>query len=73
MAEETGWVIERGDSEPSRPLYFVGYDFAERGSWSHDNLKAIRFARKVDAERVSASIDDGAVDVPDRICEHAWG
>jgi hypothetical protein len=34
MAEGTGWVIERGDNAPSRPLYFAGYDFIGRASWS---------------------------------------
>ena len=63
MADETGWVIEREDSEPSRPLYFSGFE------WSYDNLKAIRFARKVDAETMSRYMFPGE---PHRIADHMW-
>ena len=63
MIEETGWVIEREDSEMSRPLYFCG------GAWDHDNLKAIRFARETDARRLCHYMFPGE---PHRIADHAW-
>jgi hypothetical protein len=63
MTDETGWVIERGDSEPSAPTYWAGLDM-----WSQDHMDAIRFARKRDAERVSARMT-----YPNnRVCEHMW-
>ena len=63
MPAETGWVIEREDSEPSRPMYYAGFN------WSYDNLKAIRFARKVDAETMSRYMFPGE---PHRIADHMW-
>lgn len=61
--EETGWVIEREDSEPSHPMYFAGKN------WSYNNLEAIRFARKGDAETVCRYMFPGQ---PHRIADHAW-
>jgi hypothetical protein len=61
--EETGWVIEREDSEPSRPMYYAGFD------WSYDNLKAMRFARRQDAELMSRYMFPGE---PHRIADHMW-
>ena len=61
--EETGWVIEREDSEPSRPMYYAGIE------WDYDNLKAIRFARKEDAEKMSRYMFPGE---PHRIADHMW-
>lgn len=61
--EETGWVIERADSEPSRPMYYAGKD------WSYDNLKAVRFARKQDAEAMCRYMFPGE---PHRIADHMW-
>ena len=63
LPAETGWVIEREDSEPSRPMYYTGFD------WSYDNLKAIRFARKIDAETMSRYMFPGE---PHRIADHMW-
>lgn len=60
---ETGWVIEREDSEPSRPMYYAGFD------WSCDNLKAIRFARRIDAETMCRYMFPGE---PHRIADHMW-
>lgn len=60
MESETGWVVESGASEPSRPLYLAG-----PGKWSVDNLKAVRFSRKEDAQKFALKSD--------RVCEHAWG
>lgn len=70
MADETGWVIERGDSEPSAPTYWAGLgDRDFDGRWSQDHMDAIRFARKLDAERVSAKMRWPN----NRVCEHGWG
>lgn len=72
MNTEYGWVIENAESEPSRPLYFAGHkDRKPEGPnahnpWSYDNLDAIRFARKEDAENMGMQSEV-------RICEHAWG
>jgi hypothetical protein len=61
--EETGWVIERADSEPSRPMYFTGKN------WDYDNLKAVRFARKEDVQTMSRYMFPGE---PHRIANHMW-
>ena len=69
MADEIGWVIEHKNSEPSAPPYWAG------NGWEKDNLRAIRFARQVDAERTAKGFDE---DDPlphegeHRICEHMW-
>jgi hypothetical protein len=64
------WVIERDESESSRPQYFTGKTHpAMRWSDPGDHLSAIRFARKVDAERM-ALIVDGARQ--HRVAEHGW-
>lgn len=62
--DETGWLIELAASPPSEPKYW------QNGSlWTGDNIKAIRFARKEDAERIAALMLDG---MNIRICEHIW-
>ena len=84
MSEETGWVIEHGESETSRPRYWAGMmcGAAPKGTtikaiislWSFDNLKAIRFARRADALAIRENIEwadpDGKTH---RVCEHGWG
>ena len=64
---EFGWVIEHGASEISRPRYWGGVH-----GWTYDNLKAVRFAREIDAQSQAEADDDG---VPNnyRIKEHGWG
>jgi len=69
--EETGWVIEDGESEPCAPRYLAGYDQSRPGAWSTNHADAIRFARKVDAERARSVVEDGEHTL--RICEHIWG
>ena len=61
---ESGWVIENGKTGDD-----LRYRTMEQGSvtWTADNLKAIRFARRADAE-MFAEEDDGAW----RIAEHIW-
>lgn len=63
MTDEFGWLIEHGHTLVSRPTYWAGPDF-----WSPDHAEAIRFARKVDAERVASRLG-----VLCRVCEHGWG
>ncbi len=66
VVDESGWLIEHGASEVSRPRYWGGVH-----GWTYDNLKAVRFARDIDAQSIAESMDDG---VPDnyRIKEHGW-
>jgi hypothetical protein len=61
---ETGWVIERGDSQPSTPTYWAGPD-----RWSQDHMDAVRFTRQIDAARVASRETWLA---PHRVCEHVW-
>ena len=68
MAEESGWVIERGDSEPAEPLYYAPQT---NDGWDKRHLLACRFARKQDAQIISDAYglaDEYGV----RICEHSW-
>lgn len=56
---ETGWVVEVGSSDTSHPTYLAGPH-----RYTTDHLKAVRFARKEDAEKFALKTD--------RVCEHAW-
>ena len=71
VSSETGWVIEHGASEPCKPRYWAGKSWDGLSEWTYDHMKAIRFAREIDAQRVAEAADDG---VPNnyRVCEHAW-
>ncbi len=73
--QEFGWVIERGDSEISRPLYWTGTALgSDPNAWTFDNLNAIRFARELDASVVAHNFmgcGDGRMNV--RVKEHGWG
>lgn len=64
ISGEFAWCIERGDSQPAAPTYWAGPD-----RWSQDNIDAVRFARKQDAERVACRLGQGY----HRVCEHGWG
>jgi hypothetical protein len=69
MNDEFAWLIEHRNSEISRPQYWAG------SGWTYDDQQAVRFARKVDAERVAAGFDEDdplPSEAPHRICEHAW-
>lgn len=61
---ETGWVIERGNSQPSAPTYWAGPD-----RWSQDHMDAVRFSRQIDAARVASRETWLA---PHQVCEHVW-
>lgn len=62
-SEALAWVVETGDV--SAPLYRT----IECGmyEWTSDHMKAIRFARRDDAEMFAAEDSE-----PIRICQHAW-
>lgn len=70
-AEETGWVLEELDSPTSEPHYFstAGIMFADKPCFSPDHLKALRFARREDAEAFARCY--GQIEFV-RICEHRW-
>ena len=67
MATETGWLIEFSQRVSSTPTYYGQTD--DGLGQITDHLKAVRFARKEDAEMVIADIgwtEASAV-------EHGWG
>jgi hypothetical protein len=59
---EVGWLIERDGPQ--------GLSYATARSWTADHLKALRFAREVDADAFAKSRGDWSADI--RIAEHAW-
>lgn len=69
MSTEYGWVIERGDSPTSGPLYLsaVSANPLEQ-HWSADHMDAIRFCREQDAWKVE-NLCRGS----HRVCLHGWG
>lgn len=69
---EYGWVIEHGASETSAPRYWAAgqIDPNRSSAWTGNDAHAIRFARKLDAERVAERTMKG---IPVRIAEHGWG
>lgn len=69
--EDMAWLIERGDSDPAEPKYWSGTDRdpSRFSAWTSNHQQAIRFARKIDAERVASRALKG---VAVRICEHSW-
>lgn len=69
--EESGWLIERGDSDPAAPKYWAaGQREAERTSaWTSNHEAAIRFARKQDAAAVAHRLFPS---IAVRIACHGW-
>jgi hypothetical protein len=59
------WLIEAGGNR-SAPIYWDG------GDWSADHLRAVRFRRKVDAERVMINIADAQRQSQMAAVEHGW-
>lgn len=51
MIEETGWLIELKQSVSTQPTWWGESDEGALG-WTTDNLKAVRFKRQEDAQRV---------------------
>lgn len=62
---ETAWLLER-KMTPEGPEY-LSVD-AGRFTWVTDNLKALRLARREDADALAEIIDDC-----ERVAEHQWG
>jgi hypothetical protein len=62
--DESGWCLERGPA--SAPHYL---HVAETGifDWTLDHMKALRLARRADAEQVACIVEDA-----DRVAEHVW-
>lgn len=83
VAAETsfGWVIEAGWTPASAPEYWCGTEGEGDGllhHWNKDSFRAIRFARKIDAERIARCIVDGVSEQPlawqdvTRVVEYGW-
>ena len=68
---ESGWVIEHGESNAAEPKYWAAgqSDAARSSAWTFNHTHAIRFARKLDAERVAGRI---MKNISVRIAEHEW-
>ena len=63
---EFGWLIE-GQLTARGPIYLF-VDNNEMLGWTHDDKRAIRFARREDAEQVAKMVEDC-----EKITEHQWG
>lgn len=72
------WVIEKGDSEQSRPRYFTG-QFHPSLTWSRpgDHDSAVRFSRQQDAapfaEYLTAIAGCHTDQNAHRVNQHGWG
>ncbi len=68
VLEETAWLIEHG-GHPS-PLYWTGRSW---GEWSDDHMKACRFARRHDAQKVALALGDPTSRPNNhKVVEHMW-
>jgi hypothetical protein len=61
---ETGWLIEHGMSYAPSYLSICNGHW----KWTKDHNEALRFARKIDAERAATTCSLKV----DRIAEHSW-
>jgi len=59
---EIGWVVEHGNQPKYLTASFSNFE------WTYDSLKAIRFCRQEDAERVAKACPF----IYDRVAEHMW-
>jgi hypothetical protein len=62
---EYAWVIEV--AHVATPLYWDGAD------WSGNHMRAVRFSRKVDADRIMVNIPSDMRRADMRTAEHGWG
>lgn len=62
---EYGWVIEA--ASPSAPIMYW-----DGGEWTTNHMRPVRFARKVDADRVMINLPTDARRDGMRSAEHAW-
>lgn len=68
MATEFGWLIENGKKQGDGLAYrFINNDLGGIPDWTEDHNKALRFARREDAEQFAHHDEDAW-----RIVEHAW-
>jgi acyl-CoA reductase-like NAD-dependent aldehyde dehydrogenase len=58
------WVVEAAHA--TTPLYWDG------GDWSGNHMRAVRFARKVDADRIMVNIPADMRRDDMRSAEHGW-
>lgn len=61
---ETGWLLERRSGNKIEWLALEHGDWV----WTEDSLRALRFARKQDADAMSEIISD-----TEYVTEHQWG
>lgn len=73
---QSGWLLEKGKQGALERIYFG----VEKGefNWTADHMKALRFARKEDAELFSETgikAGYGLIDLrePHLAVEHGWG
>lgn len=64
--DEAAWLVERFESGMSEPKYWAAGHPAQMSAWTSNRQQAIRFARRIDAERVTKCIMS---DIGVRICE----
>jgi hypothetical protein len=71
--DESGWVLEHGDSPVSAPRYWAAgqIDPTRSSAWTENHMAAIRFARHDDARAVQTRFMQKA-NVAVRVCEHIW-
>lgn len=77
MTEKTEfcWMIERGDSEVSRPLYWKGTNMGtDPEAWTVDPINGIRFSCQSCAEVVAHNLmGRGETRIRCRVKEHGFG
>lgn len=65
---ESGWLIENGKRAGDGLAYrFMNNDKGGIMGWTKDSLKALRFARRIDAENFCHHDEDAW-----RVVEHTW-
>ena len=85
---ETGWLIEASEGQKAvfvkcgyfddyAPAWWTGVSeqiaMKHNPSWTHDSLEAVRFARKVDAEKVILGWGYSLENPWVFVTEHRWG
>lgn len=67
MKGEYGWVIEQQSPVAGGPLlYWDGFE------WTSNNLRAVRFCRQVDADRIMLTIEPALRSPTMKTAEHGW-
>ena len=67
--DETAWLLERDYFGQLRYFSAACQDEAPT-DWTPDNLQALRFARRIDAERFASREATDCIDI--RVVEHMW-